>query len=161
MKTTLNSFFLIIFLLKLVYTNAQTLSTSEAEGVYGGQILDIESWSFDPESVYVVISTESPNSLFVAKALRNPNRNDLSFSVLPSAGSDDGYGDNVENIEVHEFSNTLYFLVNSSVYKTDLTSSSATLVDQLVKNFIIKGDTMCLVKNNLVAGGLDTLVLGL
>ena len=142
------------------HISAQTLTAPVAEGVYGGQILDIESWEFDTDSVYVLISTESPNSIFIGKGYRSSTRENLSFSVLESAGSDDGYGSNVENIEVHESSNTIYFLVNSSLYKTSINSSSATLVDDLVKTFIIQRDTMCLIKNNLIAGGNDTLVFG-
>ena len=140
--------------------SSQTLSTPVAEGVYGGQILDIESWEFDTDSIYVAISTESPNSIFLAKAYRGSSRNNLSFSVLESAGSDDGYGSHVENIEIHQQSNTLFFLTNGSVYKTGLTASSASLVSDLVKAFIIQNDTMCLVKNNLIAGGNDTLEFG-
>ena len=139
---------------------SQTLNTPVAEGVYGGQILDIESWEFDTDSVYVTISTQSPNSIFIGKGYRNSSMNNLDFSVLESAGSDDGYGDNVENIEVHKSSNTIYFLTNGSVYQTGINSSSATFIDDLVKNFIIQGDTMCLVKNNIVAGGNDTIVFG-
>jgi hypothetical protein len=140
--------------------HAQTLSAPVAEGVYGGQILDIESWKFHADSVYVTISTQSPNSIFIAKGYRNSSMNNLSFSVLKSAGDDDGYGSNVENIEVHEKSNTIYFLTNGSVYQTGINSSSATFVDNLVKNFIIQGDTMCLIKNNISAGGNDELVFG-
>ncbi len=139
---------------------SQTLNTPVAEGVYGGQILDIESWEFDTDSVYVTISTQSPNSIFIGKGYRNSSINNLDFSVLQSAGSDDGYGDNVENIEIHKSSNTIYFLTNGSVYQTGINSSSATFVDNLVKNFIIQGDTMCLVKNNIIAGGNDTIVFG-
>ncbi len=154
----------IIILISLFFLSnnliSQTLTTPEAEGVYGGQILDIESWEFDSDSIYVAISTESPNSIFIGKGYRNSTRENLSFSVLESAGNDDGYGSNVENIEIHESSNTIYFLVNSSVYKTGINSSSATFVDDLVKTFIIQRDTMCLVKNNIAAGGNDTLVFG-
>jgi len=154
----------IIALLSLFFLSinaiSQTLTTPVAEGVYGGQILDIESWEFDTDSVYVAISTQSPNSIFIGKGYRNSSMNNLDFSVLKSAGSDDGYGDNVENIEIHETSNTIYFLSNGSVYQTGINSSSATFIDDLVKNFIIKGDTMCLVKNNIVSGGNDTIVFG-
>lgn len=151
-------FFCFIFSNKVTFS--QTLTAPEAEGVYGGQVLDIESWEFDTDSVYVVISTQSPNSIFIGKGHRNSSKTNLDFSILESAGSDDGYGDNVENIEIHESSNTIYFLSNGSVYQTRINSSSATFVDDLVKNFIIKGDTMCLIKNNIVPGGNDTLVFG-
>lgn len=156
--TSIALFFCFLFLIKK--TISQTLTAPEAEGVYGGQILDIESWEFDTDSVYVVISAQSPNSIFIAKGYRNATTDNLDFSILQSAGSDDGYGDNVENIEIHELSNTIYFLTNGSVYQTGVNSSSATFVDDLVKNFIIKGDTMCLVKNNIVAGDNDTIVFG-
>ena len=56
---------------------SQTLTTPVAEGVYGGQILDIESWEFDTDSVYVTISTQSPNSIFIAKGYRNSSINNL------------------------------------------------------------------------------------
>ena len=156
--TSIASIFCSLFLINK--TISQTLTAPRAEGVYGGQILDIESWEFKTDSVYVTISTQSPNSIFIAKGYRNSSINNLDFSVLESAGSDDGYGDNVENIEIHESSNTIYFLTNGSVYQTGINSSSATLVDNLVKDFIIQGDTMCLVKNNIVPSGNDTIVFG-
>lgn len=156
--TSIALFFCFLFLSTEIIS--QTLTAPEAEGVYGGQILDVESWKFDTDSVYVVISAQSPNSIFIAKGYRNSTTDNLDFSILQSAGSDDGYGDNVENIEIHESSNTIYFLTNGSVYQTGINSSSATFIDDLVKNFIIKGDTMCLVKNNIVAGGNDTIVFG-
>ena len=59
---------LILILFTSSYSFCQTLTAPEAEGVYGGQILDIESWSFDAYSVFVAISTESANSIFIAKA---------------------------------------------------------------------------------------------
>ena len=77
--------------------------------------------------------------------------NNLKFNILESAGSDDGYGSNVENIEVHQSSNTIFFLSNGSVYRTGIHATSASLVSEMVKTFLIKQDTMCLVKNNLLS----------
>lgn len=150
----------VIFSVITLNTFSQTLSTPIPEGVYGGQILDIESWEFDTDSIYVVVSTESPNSIFIAKALRASTKNNLKFNILESAGSDDGYGSNVENIEVHQRSNTIFFLSNGSVYKTGVNSTSASLISNMVKTFIIQRDTMCLIKNNILAGGNDTLEFG-
>ncbi|MBT7134678.1 MAG: hypothetical protein HN890_00545, partial [Polaribacter sp.] len=157
LTSIITCFFLAFSTLK---SNSQTLSTPIAEGVYGGQILDIESWEFDTDSIYVVLSTESPNSIFIAKAFRGSTQNNLKFNILESAGSDDGYGSNVENIEVHQSSNTIFFLSNGSVYRTGIHSTSASLVSEMVKTFLIKQDTMCLVKNNLLSGGNDTLEFG-
>jgi len=161
MKINLTSIIACVFLaFSTLKSNAQTLSTPIAEGVCGGQILDIESWEFDTDSIYVVLSTESPNSIFIAKAFRGSTQNNLKFNILESAGSDDGYGSNVENIEVHQSSNTIFFLSNGSVYRTGIHSTSASLVSEMVKTFLIKQDTMCLVKNNLLPGGNDTLEFG-
>ena len=141
-------------------TQAQTLSAPVAEDVFGGTVLDVESWQFDSDSVYVAVSTESPNSIFVGKAYRNATREDLSFRVLESADADNGYGSTVSNIEVHEASNTIFFLSQGSVYRTGLNSTSATSIQTLVKTFLIQGDTMCLVKNNPLPLGDDTLEFG-
>jgi len=142
------------------FCNAQTLSAPVPQQIYGGTVGDIEVWSFDPDSVYLVISTESANSLFYSKASRAGNLNNVNWTALPSADIDDGYGDLISNIEIHQSSNTIFFLHQSNVYSTDFTSTSANLVDSMVKEFIILGDTMFLVKNNLMPSGMDTLEFG-
>lgn len=151
---------LILILFTSSYSFCQTLTAPEAEGVYGGQILDIESWSFDADSVYVAISTESANSIFIAKASRGAQSNDLTFNALSSADADNGFGSEIDNIEIHETTNTLFFLHESKIYQTDVTGTSAVLIRDLVKNFIIVGDTMCMHMNSLLSGGYDTLVWG-
>ena len=100
---------LLIFILFISsYSFAQTLTAPEAEGVYGGQILDIESWSFASDSVYVAISTESANSIFIAKAARGAQRNDLISNALSSVDADDGFGAGIDNIEIHQATNTVF-----------------------------------------------------
>jgi hypothetical protein len=142
--------------------NSQILTAPVAQEVYGGTVGDIETWSFHADSVYVVVSTESPNSIFFSKAYRpgTGTLTNLDWTPLPSADADNGYGDGIGNIEIHETSNSIFFLHQSYVYKTDFTSSSAVAVDSLVKEFIIVGDTMFLVKNNPLPSGLDTLEFG-
>ncbi|MDG2369781.1 MAG: T9SS type A sorting domain-containing protein [Flavobacteriales bacterium] len=140
--------------------NTQTLTAPVAQDVYGGTVGDIEAWSFHSDSVYVVISTESPNSIFYSKASRAADTTNLDWTPLPSADIDDGYGGEIGNIEIHKNSNSIFFLHQSYVYKTDFTSTFAVAVDSLVKEFIIVGDTMFLVKNNPLPSGLDTLEFG-
>lgn len=139
---------------------AQVLSAPTTEGIYGGTVKDIATWSFHADSVYVVVSTESPNSIFYAKAYRGAKHKNFDWKVLPSAGSDDNYGDKVNQIEVHSKSNSIFFLHEGNLYKTNVLASAATKVDSLVKNFIIKGNTMILLKNNVKPSGNDTLVFG-
>ena len=142
--------------------NSQTLTAPVAQEVYGGTVGDIETWSFDTDSVYVVVSTESPNSIFFSKAYR-PGTGPLTnfdWTPLPSADADNGYGGGIGNIEIHETSNSIFFLHQSYVYQTDFTSSSAVAVDSMVKEFLIVGDTMFLLKNNPLPSGDDTLEFG-
>ena len=153
-----------IFILLLSFFNysvAQTLSAPVPQEVYGGTIGDIEAWSFHPDSVYVVISTESANSIFYSKASRSGSINNLDWTALPSADIDNGYGDLIGNIEIHESSFTIFFLHESYLYSTLLATPTANLVDSMVKEFIIIGDTMFLVKSNLIPSGMDTLEFGL
>jgi len=153
-----------IFALLLFFSNfinAQTLTAPVPQEVYGGTIGDIETWAFDPDSVYVIISTESANSIFYAKGSRTASINNLDWTALPSADIDDGYGDLIDNIEIHESSFTIFFLHESKLYSTLLATPTANLVDSLVQSFLIVGDTMFLVKNNSMAGGMDTLEFGL
>lgn len=151
-------FFLLI--LTISQLQAQNLSAPVAEGVFGGQVGDFETWAYGSDSIYIVCSTQSPNSLFWAKASRAGNRNNLAWEVVPSADADDGFGSSILNVEVHETSWNIFFLSNGKVYSTFIGSSSATVVDSMVKEFIIHGDTMALVKNNPMAGGNDVMDFG-
>ena len=157
----LSSFFL-CFLISF-QINAQSLTAAVAQEVYGGTVGDIETWSFDADSVYVVVSTESPNSIFFSKAYRGGGTGSLTnldWTPLPSADADNGYGDGIGNIEIHETSNSIFFLHQSYVYQTDFTASSAVAVDSMVKEFLIVGDTMFLLKNSPLPSGFDTLEFG-
>ena len=152
---------LFLFLIFLsLGVSAQNLSAPVAEGVFGGQVGDFETWAFSADSIYVVSSTYSPNSLFWAKANRSGTRSNLEWQVFPSADADDGYGSSIFNVEIHESSNTVYFLSFDKVYRTDFSASSAILVDSMVKEFIIHGDTMALVKNNPMPSGNNVMDFG-
>ena len=157
MKNFINS--LIVLLITHSF-NAQTLTAPVPQEVYGGTIGDIETWAFSADSVYVVVATESANSIFYAKASRTSSVNNLNWTALPSADVDDGFGDLIDNIEIHQNSSTIFFTHQSNLYSTLISSSSVNLIDSMVKSFLIEGDTMFLVKNNLMAGGVDTLEFG-
>jgi len=154
-KNLLPLFFILSYI-----SHGQNLTAPVAEGVFGGLVGDFETWSFSADSIYVVTSTFSPNSLFWAKAERNGKRNNMAWQVVPSADADDGFGSSIMNVEIHAASNTIFFLSQGTVYSTKFNSSSATTVETLVKDFIIHGDTMALVRNNPMAGGQDVLDFG-
>jgi len=139
---------------------AQGLSAPVAEGVYGGQVGDFESWAFSSDSIYLVCSTQSPNSLFYAKANRNGQISNLAWEVIPSADADDGFGSSILNVEIHQATNSIYFLSQGKVYRTSFGATVASQVDSMVKEFIIQGDTMALVKNNPMSGAQDVMDFG-
>lgn len=145
----------------VMFSYAQVLSTAVTAGVYGGTVKDMATWQYDADSAYLIVSTESPNSIFYAKTYRGTSSyQNFDWQVLPSAGADDGYGTQVDKLEVHSSSNNIFFLHQGNVYKTDITATSAIKVDSLVKTFIVKGDTVILLKNSLLPSGNDTLVFG-
>ena len=151
---------LLVLIFSIGQIHAQGLTAPVAEGVYGGLVGDIESWAFDSDSVYCVVSTYSPNSIFWAKASRNSARTNMAWEPLQSADADDGFGSSVLNIEIHQASNTIFFLSQGTVYSTTFGASTASTVETLVKEFMIHGDTMALVKNNPMPGGQDVLEFG-
>lgn len=139
---------------------SQSLSAPVAEGVFGGQVGDFETWHYNSDTTYLICATQSPNSLFWAKASRNGSRQNLAWQPVPSADADDGFGSSILNIEIHQTSGNIFFLSNGKVYSTYLGSSNASIVDSMVKEFIIYGDTMALVKNNPLPSGQDIMDFG-
>lgn len=152
-------------LLTLLMANAfavcsQTLTPAIAQGVYGGTVIDVVNWSFNPDSIYIAVSTESTNSIFISKAKRGGSRNNHNWMALPSADADNNFGSSVINIEAHAASNTLFFQSQDKIYSSSLTASNATLVTSLVKTFRIIGDSMFVIKNGSTPSSNDTLVFG-
>jgi hypothetical protein len=154
--------FLLLFLIGglSLSSQAQTLSAPTTENVFGGTVQDIEVFAFHPDSICVVLASQSANSIFFAKAKRGSTRVNLRLHALPSADINDGFGDSIRQLEVHARTGTIFFVVSSRLYRTTLSSSTATQIDQLVKSFMIHGDTLVMVKNNRFPSGNDTLEWG-
>ncbi|GAB5557412.1 MAG: hypothetical protein SchgKO_16250 [Schleiferiaceae bacterium] len=141
-------------------THSQSLTAPVAQGVYGGTVEDIEVYQTHADSVYLIISTRSPNSLFYGRGYRGSGIANVQWTPLPSADEDDGFGGDIQQVEVHHGSQTIFFLHQGTLYTTTRSAPSATPIDQLVKNFIIYGDTLLAVKNSMLPGGQDTLEFG-
>ena len=109
---------------------------------------------------FVWLASQSANSIFFAKAKRGSSRVNLRLHALPSADINDGFGDSIRQLEVHGRTGTIFFLVTGRLYRTTLSSTTATQIDQLVKSFMIQGDTLVMVKNNRFPSGNDTLEWG-
>lgn len=150
---------LLLFSFITIAAQAQ-ISAPIAEDVFGGQIGDIAVWQFDSDSVYVAITTDSPNSIFYASAARGATRQNLPWQALPSADVDDGFGASVTNVEGHRGSDQIYFLAQSKLYRSSLTATTATAVDSMVKNFTIVNDTLIMIKNGAMPGSNDELHFG-
>lgn len=140
--------------------NTQTLLPAIAQGVYGGTVKDIVNWKVGSDSIYIAVSTESSNSIFISKAARGSSRHDLPWKPLPSADIDNAFGSSIQNIEVHTSSNTLYFQAQDKLYSTSLTATTPTLITNLVKQFKIIGDSIFIIKNGATPSANDTLIFG-
>lgn len=107
---------------------SQSLTAPVAEGVYGGRIHAIEAYALGADSTRIVISTESANSLFYAdvKSTDVGTRSYLaSFNPVPGADMDDGFGDNINKIAVHENSGYIFFIESGHVYRVGPKSGSS------------------------------------
>jgi len=147
-------------MLTVYRVRCQTLTPAIAQGVYGGTVLDIVNWQFDPDSIYIAVSTESSNSIFISKAKRGVSQSNHIWKSLPSADADNNFGSSINNIEVHQTSNTIFFQSQDKIYASSLTATNATLVTSMVKTFRILGDTMFVVKNGSSPSANDTLTFG-
>ena len=121
-------------LLSLLFTllqselSSQTLTAPTAEGVYGGRVHAIEAYSLNADSTRIVISTESANTLFYAdvKSTDVGSKSYLAdMEAVPGADMDDGFGDNINKLAVHENSGYIFFIEGSNIYRVAPTSGSA------------------------------------
>lgn len=122
---------------------SQSLTAPIAEGVYGGRVHAIAAYALGPDSTRVIISTESANTLFYAdlKSTDLGTRSYLGdFTPVPGADMDDGFGDNINKIAVHESSGSIFFLDGGNVYKVSPNTGSSvglTLISNISKIEII------------------------
>lgn len=119
---------LFAFCLIPIYSNSQSLTAPVAEGVYGGRVHAIDAYALGADSTRIIISTESANTLFYAdiKSTDVGSKSYLAnFNTVPGADMDDGFGDNINKIAVHESSGYIFFLDAGHVYRVAPKSGSA------------------------------------
>lgn len=155
-----NYYSLLFALLLLPWSvGAQSLSAPVAQGVFGGTVNDIDVWQKTADTVVVFLASESPNSLFYGYAYRgSAGYTQDSLRPVPSADADNGYGATVGEVRVHQNTGLVFFLHQSTLYRTSETATAATPVDSLVKTTLIQNDTLFVVKNGMMPGSNDTLV---
>tara|TARA_R110002072_G_scaffold242220_2_gene400976 strand:+ start:59 stop:2458 length:2400 start_codon:yes stop_codon:yes gene_type:complete len=116
------------FILAPFFAISQSLTAPVAEGVYGGRVHAIDAYALGADSTRIVISTESANSLFYAdvKSTQVGSKSYLAdFLPVPGADMDDGFGDNINKIAVHENSQYIFFLDAGHVYRVAPKSGSS------------------------------------
>ncbi len=107
------------------------LSTPTPEAVYGGRINAITSIPLNSTQTRVFVATESANSIFYADMNTGGSGTPTfgSFTVMPGAGDDDGYGSNIRKLSAHKKSSSLFFVTQTGdLVNTNPSSSSVTTV---------------------------------
>lgn len=141
--------------------NSQTLSAPDPQGVFGGRVLAIAQADDGVSPTRIYFATESANSLFYADVNYSGGRPVFdSVHPVPSADWDDGYGSNIQQVQAFHTTMEVFFLAMGTVYKTDPSATSATMVQGMVKNFIIEGNTYLAVLNGAMPSSNDSLVWG-
>lgn len=140
----INLFLICLFCFAFFKTSfLSTLGVPTVEDVYGGRINAINGYSFHPDSTRIFIATESANSVFYADVLSNSASPSISnFTVVPSLDNTQNFGSTIQNIQIHEASESIYFTdSNNELYSTDLNLATAINTGVTgVNDVIIQGD---------------------
>lgn len=135
---------LIVFTFAFIkFTNITTLGVPTVEDVYGGRINFINGYTFHADSTRIFIATQSANSVFYADALTNSTTPAINkFKAVPSLDNTQNFGSGIQNIQIHELSETLYFINSSQeLYHTNIAATTAHNTGVTgVNQVIIKGD---------------------
>jgi hypothetical protein len=104
-----------------------TLGVPTVEDVYGGRINTINGYSFHSDSTRIFIATQSANSVFYADALTNSATPVIGqFKVIPSLDNRQNFGSGIQNVQIHELSETIYFTnASNELYSTNITDATA------------------------------------
>ena len=106
------------------------LSAPEVEEVYGGRINWINAVPLDSNTTRLFISTESANSMFYADIDHSftPAVFD-SFSTVPDADSDDGFGGEIRNFAADGGSGRVFFIHQGNLYSAAVTPGSISTLE--------------------------------
>lgn len=106
-------------LLVFSFSTYAQLSPPDVESVYGGRINTITGYALTPDTSRIFISTESANSIFYTDIYTNtslPGYN--SFTAMPGADANAGYGLSIRSMAVHETSGYLFFAHETGLFAT-------------------------------------------
>ena len=132
-----------LFFAFVEYTYFSTLGVPTVEDIYGGRINAINGYSFHADSTRIFVATQSANSVFYADVLSNSATPKIEkFKVVPSLDNTQNFGSGIQNIQIHESSETIYFTNSTNeLYNTNIASTSANSTSVTgVNDVIIKGD---------------------
>jgi hypothetical protein len=130
MKKKYLSIIFILSILSLAFieiVHILSLGVPTVEDVYGGRINTINGYSFHADSTRIFTATQSANSVFYADLLSNSATPVIKkFKVVPSLDNTQNFGSGIQNIQIHELSESIYFTNNSNeLYSTNITDISA------------------------------------
>jgi len=120
-----------------------TLGVPTVEDVYGGRINYINGYRFHADSTRIFVTTESANSIFYADVFSKSATPLIEkFKVVPSLDNTQNFGSGIQNIQIHELSESIYFTSSSQeLYATNISNTTANSVGVTgVNQVIIEGN---------------------
>ena len=132
-----------LFFAFVQYTYFSTLGVPTVEDIYGGRINAINGYNFHADSTRIFVTTQSANSVFYTDVLSNSATPKIEkFKVVPSLDNTQNFGSGIQNIQIHELSESIYFTNSSNeLYTTNITDATAHNTGTSgVNDLIIKGD---------------------
>ena len=108
----------------------QAQEAVDVQAIYGGRINTVTGYSrpsmVDKQRVFV--ATESANSIFYADINTATTTTVSAFKVLGCAGLDDNLGSGIQRMAAHRTSESLFFVVGTTLYKTTPPYSTSSTV---------------------------------
>ncbi len=140
------SFLFFLFLNQFSYAQ---LTPPKTEGLFGGSILEMTGYAQSLDTTLLIVSTESPNSVFKATIKTTSTALIIdSFVVVPSLSSIKGFGSNLTHLAFDPLNKFLFFGHTSGLYYTTENASTATLVENFgVQQLLLKDSILLYIQN--------------
>jgi len=140
---------------------SESLSIPEVQAIYGGRIHAINGYQIHADSTRIFVSTESANSVFYANMYTTTTGTPAvtSFKVVPSLDNTQGFGSQINTLQIHIPSEQLVFInENNELYSTTIADATATNTSiSGVHDVLITADnTFAAGSGNMYFGTLNT-----
>lgn len=132
-----------LFSIAFITLSVSDLGVPNVENIYGGRINAITGYQVHADTTRIFVATESANSVFYADMYTTTTGTPSvsKFKVVNSLDNTQDFGGDINNIEIHEASESIYFIKGNELFTTNLTlaTPNSTSITN-VSTILVSGD---------------------